>query len=85
MGKNELQDMMKMEERYDLIAQRYNLIEFSGDLRQLEGEFKQLDKRLDDSNKRIDDIRQATKVWIMIITIILAGLNITVLVVTLLM
>ena len=81
MSENAQQDtLMKALER---AIERYNLIELSGDQRQLEGELKQLDKRLDDNSQRIDDVWKATKLWIMIITLILGGMNIAILVVTL--
>ncbi len=77
MAQNELQDILMK------IGQHYNLIETSGDVRQLEGELKQLDKRLDEASKRIDDQWKAMRLWIMIISLILGGLNITILIVTL--
>lgn len=56
------------------VGQHFHLIETSGDVRQLEGELRQLDKRIDDQWKAI-------KLWLVIISLFLGGLNIAILIV----
>ena len=61
----------------------YHLTETPGDVRYLEGEFNQLDKRLGEISKRIDDQWKAVRLWLMIVGIVLGGLNIVLLIATL--
>lgn len=61
----------------------YRLIETFGNVEHLKGEFTQLDKRLDEIGKRVDDQWKSVRLWLMLVGIILGGLEIALLVATL--
>jgi len=62
------------------VNQHFKLIETSGEIRELRGKLNQFEKRLDAENSRINDLWKATRLWFVIISLILGGMNIAILI-----
>ena len=78
---------MKQEDILQKVGDYYltEIMGTPGEVNRLEGQFKQLDKRLDEIGARIDDQWKAVRLWLMIVGIVLGGLNVALLVATLLL
>ena len=74
---------MKENDILQKVGRHFKLMETSDEVSRLDGQFRQLDKRLDEISKRIDDQWKSVRLWLMIVGIILGGLNIALLVATL--
>ena len=58
-----------------MVNQHFKLIETSGELKELRRQLNQFEKRMETTHERINDLWKATKLWFMIISMILIGVT----------